>query len=559
MKKHFLFLIIFTSSILNSQTKLTDIQKFKQVGLVWGLMKYHHPDVSKGKYDWGGIFLELMESSEKIESQEKINVFLLDFVRKYNSKSTSFKERKIDNSKLFLKNQDYDWIDSAVFGVELTSELNKLKINGNIGNFYAKVSKLTRMVSFENEKGIKDFDLNNKHHRLLTLFSFWNAMQYWNLNKYLTDEKWFDVLDGAINNFSNANSKVTYEIAKLKIVAKLNDSHSMGFSSEVRDSLFKFYASFNVKIVNDSAVVNRFVNKKLAEENGIELGDVIVKIKNQKISTYITSTFASLISASNSNALNVGLSYSLILCNNVDSINVDIIKKNGEVVNKYIKLYEKFDFDAKTDKTDIKDNFYFVKPKIGYLNLGKMTKKDVKNAFKQFSSTKGLIVDLRKYPKNLTASDITKHLLSIRKEFIKVSLPINAYPSVCEYDAEAPLRFISDPFKAAASAKKYYKGKVILLVDRNTASRGEFIGMAIQQSPNCITIGEQTSGAPTNITLFTLPDGSEEAFTGYGGFYPNGQSVQRNGLKLDYRIIENAINYDSNMYINEAVKIIELD
>lgn len=559
MKKHFLFLIIFTSSILNSQTKLTDIQKFKQVGLVWGLMKYHHPDVSKGKYDWGGIFLELMESSEKIESQEKINVFLLDFVRKYNSKSTSFKERKIDNSKLFLKNQDYDWIDSAVFGVELTSELNKLKINGNIGNFYAKVSKLTRMVSFENEKGIKDFDLNNKHHRLLTLFSFWNAMQYWNLNKYLTDEKWFDVLDGAINNFSNANSKVTYEIAKLKIVAKLNDSHSMGFSSEVRDSLFKFYASFNVKIVNDSAVVNRFVNKKLAEENGIELGDVIVKIKNQKISTYITSTFASLISASNSNALNVGLSYSLILCNNVDSINVDIIKKNGEVVNKYIKLYEKFDFDAKTDKTDIKDNFYFVKPKIGYLNLGKMTKKDVKNAFKQFSSTKGLIVDLRKYPKNLTASDITKHLLSIRKEFIKVSLPINAYPSVCEYDAEAPLRFISDPFKAAASAKKYYKGKVILLVDRNTASRGEFIGMAIQQSPNCITIGEQTSGAPTNITLFTLPDGSEEAFTGYGGFYPNGQSVQRNGLKLDYSIIENAINYDSNMYINEAVKIIELD
>ncbi len=559
MKKHFLFLIIFTSSILYSQTKITDIQKFKQIGLVWGLMKYHHPDVSKGKYDWDGFFLEIMESSEKVESQEKINAFLLDFVRKYNSKNTSFKERKIDNSKLFFKNQDYDWIDKTVFGVELTNELNKLKNNGNIGNFYAKVSKLTRMVSFENEKGIKDFDLNNKHHRLLTVFSFWNAMQYWNLNKYLTDEKWFDVLDGAINDFSNANSKVTFEIAKLKIVAKLNDSHSMGFSSEVRDSLFKFYASFNVKIVNDSAVVNRFANNKLAAENGIELGDVIVKIKNQKISTYITSTFASLISASNSNALNVGLSYSLILCNNVDSINVDIIKKNGEVVNKYIKLYEKFDFDAKTDDSDNKDNYYFVKPNIGYINLGKMTKKDVENAFKQFSSTKGLIIDLRKYPKNVTASDITKHLLSKRKEFIKVSLPINAYPSVCEYDAEAPLRFISDPFKTAASSKKYYKGKVILLVDRNTASRGEYVGMAIQQSPNCITIGEQTSGAPTNITLFVLPDGSEEAFTGYGGFYPTGESVQRNGLKLDYRIIENAINYDSNLYINEAVKIIELD
>lgn len=559
MKKYFLILILFFSQFNSAQTSVTDTQKFKQVGLVWGLMKYHHPDVSKGTYDWNPILLEALTRCEKMESQEELNAFLLDFVRKYTTKSTRFKERKVDHSKLFLKNQDYDWIDKAVFGDELTKELHKLKDNGNSGGFYAKVSKLTRMVSFENEKSIPDFDLNNKYHRLLTLFSFWNAMHYWNLNKYLTDEKWFDFLDGAMDDFSNANSKVKYELAKLKIVAKLNDSHSMGFSSEVRDSLFKFSASFNVKVVNDSAVVTRFANKKLAAENGIELGDVIVKIKNQKVSTYIDTTFSDLLSASNTTALHKGLSYNLLLCNNVDSIQVDLIKKNGEVVNKYIKLYEKFDYDIDTSKTQHKENYYFVKPNIGYLNVGKMTKKEVENAFKQFVNTEGLILDLRIYPRNITASAITKQLLPKRKEFIKVTLPINGYPSVSEYDAEAPLRFISDPFKTAANAKKYYKGKVILLVDRNTASRGEFIGMAIQQSPNCITIGEQTSGAPTNITLFTLPDGSEEVFTGYGGFYPTGENVQRNGLKLDYSIIEKAMNYDPNRYINEAVKIIEGD
>ena len=266
MKKIILFTITFVSFILNSQTKLSDIQKDKQIGLVWGLMKYHHPEVSKEKYDWNGVFFELMTSCEKIETQEKMNIFLLDFVKKYNTKKTSFKERKLDNSKLFLKNQDYDWIDQKVFGVDLTNELNKLKVNGNIGNFYAKVSKLTRMVSFDNEKGIKNFDLKNKHHRLLNLFSYWNAMQYWNLNKYLTDEKWFDVLDVAIDDFSNSNSQVTYEIAKLKIVSKLNDSHAMRFSNAVRDSLFKFSASFDVKILNDSLVVNAFVNKKLSLE-----------------------------------------------------------------------------------------------------------------------------------------------------------------------------------------------------------------------------------------------------------------------------------------------------
>ena len=557
MKKFILITISFVSFALHSQTKLSEVQKDKQIGLVWGLMKYHHPEVSKGKYIWDGVFLELMASGEKIETQEKINIFLLDFVRKYNTKKTTFKERKLDNSKLFLKNQDYDWIDSELFGVELTDELNKLRVNGNIGSYYAKVSKLTRMVSFENEKGIKNFDLKNKHHRLLTLFSYWNAMQYWNLNKYLTDEKWFDVLDDGIENFSNSNSQVTYEMAKLKIVSKLNDSHAMRFSNVVRDSLFKFSASFDVKILNDSLVVNALVNKKLSLENGIENGDVIIKIKNQKISSYINTNLSGLLSASNINDLYKGLSYNLILSNNVDSINVDIVKKNGEVINKYVKLYEKFDIEYETIDIQYREKYCFIKPDIGFINTGRIAKNDLKEAFKTFANTKGLIIDLRNNPRDYF--DITKYLLSEKKEFIKVTLPIKSYPSTGEYNASAPLNFISNPFKTGSNSNKYYKGKVILLVDRNTASKLEYIGMSIQQSPNCVTIGEQTGGAPTNITYYTLPDSSEQTFTGYGGFYPNGESVQRDGLKIDYKIIENALNYDPNRYINEAVKIIELD
>jgi C-terminal processing protease CtpA/Prc len=523
---------------------------------VWGLMKYHHPEISKVKYNWDGVFLELMTSAEKIETHKKLNIFLLDFVTKYNTKKARFKDRNLDNSKLFLKNQDYDWIDQKVFGVDLADELNKLRVNGNIGNYYAKVSKLTRMVSFENEKGIKNFDFKNKHHRLLTLFSYWNAMQYWNLNKYLTDEKWFDVLDDAIEDFSNSNSDVTYEMAKLKIVSKLNDSHAMRFSSTVRDSLFKFSASFNLKILNDSLVVNALLNKKLSLENGIENGDVIFKIKNKKISSYINTNLSGLLSASNLNDLYKGLSYSLILANNIDSINVDILKKNGKVINRYVKLYEKFDIDYEPIETQYKEKYCFVKPEIGLINIGRIAKKDLKEVFKTFANTKGLIIDLRNNPRDYF--DITKYLLSEKKEFIKVTLPIKSYPSTSEYNASAPLGFVINPFKTGSNSNKCYKGKVILLVDRNTASKLEYIGMSIQQSPNCITVGEQTGGAPTNITYYTLPDSSEQTFTGYGGFYPNGESVQRNGLKIDYKIIENALNYNPNRYIDEAVKIIEL-
>jgi len=204
-----------------------------------------------------------------------------------------------------------------------------------------------------------------------------------------------------------------------------------------------------------------------------------------------------------------------------------------------------------------KDKYFLVNSNIGYIDLEQVTDKDLNAAFKLFSNTKGVILDLRNYPKNITNADISKHLLSERKEFIKVNLPINAFPATSEYPAEAPLDFISDPFKTGTNNPDYYKGTVILLVDRNTVSKAEFIGMSVQQSPNCITIGEQTGGAPINIISYTLPDSSLESFTGYGGFYPNGENVQRNGLKLDYIINESAVNYDPKLYINKAIKIIE--
>jgi len=102
---------------------------------------------------------------------------------------------------LFLKNQDYHWIDQKIFGNRLTDALNQLANNGNIGSYYAKVSKMTKMVSFDNEKGIKNFSPENKFCRLLTLFSFWNVIEYWDINKYLTDQKWFDVLEPSIDEF----------------------------------------------------------------------------------------------------------------------------------------------------------------------------------------------------------------------------------------------------------------------------------------------------------------------------------------------------------------------
>jgi carboxyl-terminal processing protease len=83
------------------------------------------------------------------------------------------------------------------------------------------------------------------------------------------------------------------------------------------------------------------------------------------------------------------------------------------------------------------------------------------------------------------------------------------------------------------------------------------MGITIQASPNCITIGEQTFGAVMNRNQILLINGTTIDFTGVGAFYPNDQSLQRKNLKLDYEIKESALQDDNNLYIEKATKLID--
>lgn len=553
MKKTVLFLIFLSSLNVFSQSKISEIEKYKQIGLVWGLLKYHHPEVSKGKYNWDLEFVKLIDKAVVIENQEGINDLLIDFISRFGTNKLEVK--KINSEKLFLRNSDYDWIDSAVFGEKLTRILIEIKENGNINNYYASMSRLAKMISFENEKGFKDFDYSIKSHRMLLLYSFWNAIQYWNVNKYLMDTKWSDNLDSMTGVFMNSKTELEFEMGKSKLIAKLNDSHSY-YAPNIFSTLFKYKPVFAVKVVNDSLLIDAVYNKTLAKKDDIQLGDIIVKINNKSISSCLNEKVAPVISVSNSTFLRRWSTW--LFYNYKDSINVDVLKKNGEKINKYVHFYENYKAEEPVFlETPKKEKWFFIQPDIAYINLNQITSKELGLAFKQILNTKGLILDLRNYPKNISNNDIAEYLYPKREEFIKVLFPIENSPSYGEYDGEAPLKLVMDPFKAGGNNLDYYKGKVILLVNKTTQSKAEFIGMTIQQSPNCVTIGEQTAGSVMNIVEYMMPDKTKVNFTGQGAFYPNGDGVQRKGLRIDHYIKESAENYDPELYIKGAIRLIE--
>jgi len=245
-----------------------------------------------------------------------------------------------------------------------------------------------------------------------------------------------------------------------------------------------------------------------------------------------------------------------IFFNKNDSIKVKI-KRGENMETRYIKLYDNIQNEG-SSYLKPKQNFtreQLIKDNIGYINLGLITKKELKKAFKKFEKTEGIIIDLRNYPKN--HFNITKYIYPKKQKFIKVLFPIKEYPSYANFENNTLISNVKDPFVTGYKNPNYYKGKIILLVNKSTISKAEYIGMAIQASPNCITVGEQTAGSVMNIVIYKLPDGTPVSFTSLGAFYPDGISAQKNGLKIDYIINETTSNFLDNLYITKAIELIK--
>lgn len=557
MKKILLFFLIFSSQITFSQTKITDNQKIESLLLVWGLLKYHHPEVSKGKFDFNNEFLIEFEKIESIEYQEELNNELIIWIKKFENPKTTYKsdENFLKSKNLFTKNVDYKWIDESNFNPELIEILNKIKNNVAIGHYYASINSLSRMVEFKNETSLTSFDSSLKSHRMLFLGSFWNLMRYWNVNIYLTEQPWSEVLKEMINEFDNVD-KLKFELSKEKLFSKLNDSHSNYQYSNTLNTV-KNFPAFGGRIINDSLVINIIYNKTQVEKDAIEIGDIIYAIEGVQLKEYYQTKYKDVISASNDNYLKYAIEKTYLLASNNDSIQVNLLKKDGSKQNKYIHLSPLSYFGERYSRLNTyqKNNWELIENEIGYLNLYKITKQELKTAFKSFENMKGIIIDLRNYPSSINGKMIADYLYPNKKKFIKLLGPV--FPSYGEYNFESPLKFINDPFAAGKKNSNYFKGKIILLVDRKTASNAEHIAMIIQQSPNCITVGEQTFGAVMNRNEVILLDKTSIDFTGMGAFYPNDLGVQIFGVKIDYEVKESAKNYNPNLYIEEAIKIIK--
>ncbi len=513
------------SGIYNKLLSDKKIDDLKTVGLIWGFLKYHHPNIAKGNFNWDYELFRILPKVVKSGKQNERDSILLCWIESLGDFKTESKEIA-DKEKIKIY-PDLNWITNSKFSPGLEAMLLKVKnakrvdehyyigLDGNIGN-----------PVFKHENSYTAMQYTDAGFRLLSLFRYWNIIQYYFPYKNLIEEDWKDVLTEFIPDFVNASDELQYKLAVLELIARVNDTHAniWGTDNALRKYIGVNYSPVAVKFIEGQLVVTDFFNEDLGKETGLQAGDIIVKINKEPVSK-IVSRKSKYAPASNF-PTKLRILADQLLRTNDSTINITI-KRDGTISDKVLKTYSssKIDFTKYWQKKDT--CFRFINSDIAYLNTGRIKNSYLPDIMKEVEKTKGLIIDFRSYPSEFIVFTLSEYLLPNSTEFVKFSNGSIQKPGLFTFN---------NTLSAGRKNDNFYKGKVVILVNETTQSSAEYHTMAFRTAPGAKVIGSTTAGADGNISRFVLPGGISTAISGIGIYYPDGRETQRVGIVPDIAV-----------------------
>ncbi|MFH6962393.1 S41 family peptidase [Flavobacterium plurextorum] len=517
MKRILLTIVILIFQYSHSKP-ITETQKLAATCKVWGFLKYYHPNVADGSKNWDEQLFQILPKVGEAQSAEAFSSVLENWIVSLGEIKKQEVVKAAEKKEYFDKNFDLSWISkSDLFSKSLSKKLEFIKENRIQGKqFYVDFGRGDGMpLKFNNEIKYADFKWTDKNLRLLILFRYWNYVEYFFPYKYQMDQNWDKVLSEFLPRIIAPESEKDFGLAIREISIKLNDTHA---STQVPQLLEYFGDKFipvDIKIIDQKAVVTGLKNDSLAKVNDLKIGDVITKVDGKTIAAILNDN-RKYVEGSNEPSV-LKNAYWAVFNGKTTSFEIEFIR-DGKTAVKSINRYKYKDLKI---KFPTQEKWKVLEGNIGYVNFDAVAVENIPDLIAELKNTNAIIFDNRKRPHDVMFA-LSDWLNPQEKEFARYLDP----------DISFPGRFVWNPDirKCGKNNPDYYKGKVIVLVDENTVSHGEFAAMALQTAPNVTVIGSQTGGADGTNYKFGIIKGFSSSFTCYGVFYPNKKEAQRIGI-----------------------------
>lgn len=510
-------------------TRANEIDNLYYTCKIWGFLKYYHPTVRAGVYDWDQVLFKLLDKIQFVKTTKERNIIfeqLIDSLGAFEQDKPHF----VLNDTVRHQQPDFEWLsDKQSFGDRLSQKLLQVKNAKRVfDNYYIQYyPEQNSAPLYYNEKQYIDADFSDIRYSILGLFRIWNAIEYFCPYKYLMDSDWDELLISSIPCFLECKNIDNYYNQMALLVAKTDDAHCCLYDSNDNNGKYlQFKKNNGLSEIQKIPVSLTYLNRQFVVDNYYNLekkcelkpGDIILTVDDKDIYEIAKERYLYTAKSDPNNYDSYTCNY--LLTSKKDSVLVKLIRSDS-LQSVYAKTcLPKYDNLDTVDYKQITDD-------IGYVNMLFSSNELFLSQENQIFKNKGLIFDLRSYPRNYN-----------------FALPNYIYPKSTAFamtdgaNLYQPgyFTFSDHGCISGYTNNNYFKGVIVVLVGGYTMSQSEHFAMMLREAPRAMVIGNKTAGANGNVTAVPLPGGIFFRYSGLGIYWSDGSQLQRLGVRLDEEV-----------------------
>ncbi|MBN2519192.1 MAG: hypothetical protein JXB17_01700 [Bacteroidales bacterium] len=551
----FIITLIVFSGCTDNESQTAKDNRVRNLGSfckIWGFLKYYNFSISNSSVNWDSVLINNIDLVASMKNSDSLKIFFEEFVRIHTNTENNFMSFDTCNGDSIIRNNlDIEWIyDTSLFSDNTIKNLHDVYFKKcDFENKYVSFNKWVKNPIFDSDTLFNSILFPSLNIRLLALFRYWNMINYFYPYKYLTDQSWGDVLDQYIPLFIGANDTLKYHLAVCRLTAQINDNHGYTSSDIISAFMGNRFLPVKFKYIQNQTIIAEIYSDSLSILNNLQLGDIVKKIDGIEERT-IRDSLSNFFSGSNELAIQHTISYYLSRSskNKVEFL----IERNNSVHEIISQTYDREIISNERKKKKKAQPYKIIEDDIVYIDLSKVNYDNVDSIFISFKDKNVLILDLRNNCKFIL-HNIANHIFNQQIKFYSYTTPSITIPGLYCYSLGE-----STGLKQSEGPK--FTGNIVLLIDENTQSIGEFTTMLLLQYDKIISFGNNTAGADGNISPIFLPGMITTYITGIGIYWPNGHITQRIGIKPDIRVpntIE-SIKLNNDVVFQEALNYARL-
>lgn len=500
------------------------VENLMLLGKVWGFLKYHHPAVVAGKRHWDYDLFRVLPGLLAARDRDGGERALTNWVDALGAAPPC--SSCVDPPRGLPLLPRLGWLtDDKLLGGDLSARLAAIYARRpNVDDqFYVVKALGVGNPEFPNEKGYSELKEPDAGYRLLSLYRFWNIIEYWFPYREVMDEDWDGVLREFVPRLTAARTRDDYAAAMMALIARAHDTHANLWNAlDVRPPRGKAQVPVLVRFIENQAVVTGYSHAALGPATGLRLGDAIREIDGVPVDTLL-ARWRPLYAASNEaarlrdvgNALTRGEPGPVRLTVKRDGLTVDVSAMRAPLDSLNRMSGRTHDLPGPA--------FRRLSDDVAYLKMSSVKTGEVADYVRGALGARCLIIDLRNYPSAFLVFDFGRHLVSKPTPFVMFT----------SCDTRNPGAFDWGQTLSLTPAEPHFEGGVAILVDEITQSSAEYHAMALRARPSSLVVGSMTAGADGNVSGIPLPGGLRTMISGIGVFYPDHRPTQRVGILPD--------------------------